>query len=62
VVAFVYTYNQHVLRNELKYKTDFTYNMFGPGRPWDNSNDNTGKLASVAQNPYLHLMIAIWIL
>jgi hypothetical protein len=34
------------LRNELKYKTDFTYNMFGPVRPWDNSNDNTGELAS----------------
>jgi hypothetical protein len=30
------------LRNELKYKTDFTYNMFGPV-PWDNSNDNTEK-------------------
>jgi hypothetical protein len=28
------------LRNELKYKTDFTYNMFGPR---DNSNDNTGE-------------------
>lgn len=47
------------LRNELKYKTDFTYNMFGPVRPWDNSNDNTGEnlRQAMAQNPYLHLMV-----
>jgi carboxypeptidase C (cathepsin A) len=40
------------LRNELKYKTDFTYNMFGPVRPWDNSNDNTGEnlRQAMAQN------------
>jgi hypothetical protein len=25
----------------LNYKTDFKYNMFGPVRPWDNSNDAT---------------------
>jgi hypothetical protein len=61
VVAFVYT-NQHVLRNELKYKTDFTYNMFGPVRPWDNSNDNTEDLRqAMAQNP-LHIFGTIWIL
>lgn len=47
------------LRNELKYKTDLTYNMFGPVRPWDNSNDNTGEnlRQAMAQNPYLHLMV-----
>jgi carboxypeptidase C (cathepsin A) len=47
------------LRNELKYKTDFTYNMFGPVRPWDNSNDNTGEnlRQAMAQNPYLHLLV-----
>jgi carboxypeptidase C (cathepsin A) len=47
------------LRNDLKYKTDFTYNMFGPVRPWDNSNDNTGEnlRQAMAQNPYLHLLV-----
>jgi hypothetical protein len=29
------------IRNNLNYKTDFKYNMFGPVRPWDNSNDAT---------------------
>jgi hypothetical protein len=31
------------IRNTLNYKTDFKYNMFGPVRPWDNSNDATGE-------------------
>ncbi|WP_266202539.1 S10 family peptidase [Pontibacter kalidii] len=46
------------LRDELKYKTDVKYNMFGPVRPWDNSNDNTGEnlRQAMAQNPYLHVM------
>jgi hypothetical protein len=32
--------------------------MFGPVRPWDNSNDNTGEnlRQAMAQNPYLHLL------
>jgi hypothetical protein len=51
------------LRNELKYKTDFTYNMFGPVRPWDNSNDNTGEnLRHDGSKSVLTFIGAIWIL
>ncbi len=47
------------LRNELNYKTDLKYNMFGPVRPWDNTGDNTGDnlRAAMAQNPYLHVLV-----
>ena len=33
--------------------------MFGPVRPWDRSNNNTGEnlRLAMAQNPYLHTMI-----
>jgi hypothetical protein len=34
------------IRNTLNYKTDFKYNMFGPVRPWDNSNDAKKKSTS----------------
>ncbi|MFD1769168.1 S10 family peptidase [Sphingobacterium suaedae] len=45
--------------NELNYKTDVKYNMFGPVHPWDRSNDNTGLSLrqAMAANPYLHLMV-----
>ncbi len=45
--------------NELNYKTDVKYNMFGPVHPWDRSNDNTGEnlREAMAANPYLHLMV-----
>lgn len=47
------------LRNELNYKTDLKYYMFGPVHPWDRSNDRTGEnlRAAMAQNPYLHVMV-----
>lgn len=47
------------LRNELNYKTDLKYNMFGSVRPWDNSNDKTGEnlRQAMAQNPYLNVMV-----
>lgn len=47
------------IRNELKYKTDLKYNMFGSVRPWDNTGDNTGEnlRAAMAQNPYLHVLV-----
>lgn len=47
------------LRNELNYKTDLKYNMFGSVRPWDNSNDRTGEnlRQAMAQNPYLNVMV-----
>ncbi|WP_394749625.1 S10 family peptidase [Spongiimicrobium salis] len=48
----------YYLQEELKFKTDIKYNMFGPVRPWDNSNDNTrdNLRQAMAQNPYLHVM------
>ena len=47
------------LREELKYKTDLKYNMFGPVHPWDNTGDNTGEnlRLAMAENPYLQLMV-----
>jgi carboxypeptidase C (cathepsin A) len=49
----------YYLRDVLKYKTDLQYNMFGPVRPWDNTNDNTGEnlRLAMAENPYMHVMI-----
>ncbi|MBT8220699.1 MAG: carboxypeptidase [Bacteroidia bacterium] len=49
----------HYMRNYLDYKTDIKYNMFGPVRPWDRSNDNSGEnlRQAMAQNPYLNVMI-----
>ena len=47
------------LREELNYKTDLKYNMFGPVWPWDNKGNQTGEnlRQAIAQNPYLHLLI-----
>jgi carboxypeptidase C (cathepsin A) len=49
----------YYLRDVLKYKTDIMYNMFGPVRPWDNTDDKTGDnlRQAMAQNPYLNVMI-----
>jgi carboxypeptidase C (cathepsin A) len=49
----------YYLRNDLKFVTDIKYNMFGPVRPWDRGNDNTGEnlRQAMAQNPYLNVMI-----
>ncbi len=49
----------YYLREELGYKTDVKYNMFGPVHPWDRSNDNTGAnlRQAMAQNPYLNVLI-----
>lgn len=47
------------LRDELKYKTDLKYNMFGPVNPWDRTQDRTGEnlRQAMAQNPWLKVMI-----
>ncbi|WP_018479513.1 S10 family peptidase [Pontibacter roseus] len=47
------------IKDHLKYKTDIKYNMFGPVRPWDRSDDNTGEnlRQAMAQNPNLHMMV-----
>ncbi|WP_143306874.1 S10 family peptidase [Chitinophaga vietnamensis] len=56
--AFTPAMNIYV-RQELNFKTDLKYNMFGPVFPWDRNNDNTGEnlRQAMAQNPYLHVMI-----
>lgn len=47
------------LREELGYKTDLRYYMFGPTSPWDRTNDRTGEnlRQAMSQNPYLHLLV-----
>ncbi|MDE3182168.1 MAG: carboxypeptidase [Bacteroidota bacterium] len=47
------------MRDELHYKTDLKYNMFGDVWPWDEKNNNTGDnlRQAMAQNPFLHLMV-----
>jgi len=46
-------------RQELNYKTDLKYNMFGPVRPWDTENNQTREQLrqAMAQNPYLKVMV-----
>lgn len=47
------------LRDELKYKTDARYYMFGPVNPWDRTGDRSGEnlRQAMAENPYLHVLI-----
>lgn len=47
------------LRDELEYKTDLKYNMFGQVWPWDSQNNKTGEnlRQAIAQNPFLHLLV-----
>ena len=49
----------HYFSQELNFITDIKYNMFGPVRPWDRSNDHTGEnlRQAMAQNPYLQVMV-----
>ncbi len=49
----------YYLREELGFRTDLQYNMFGPVYPWDRSGDRTGPnlRQAMAQNPYLNVMI-----
>ncbi|MBB1385125.1 carboxypeptidase [Pseudoalteromonas sp. SG45-5] len=49
----------HYLRDELNYKTDVKYNLFGNVHPWDRTGNNTGEnlRLAMAQNPYLNVMI-----
>jgi carboxypeptidase C (cathepsin A) len=47
------------LRDELGYKTDLNYYIFGPTNPWDQSNNKTGDnlRQAMMENPYLHLLV-----
>ncbi len=49
----------YYLQEELNFKTDIKYNMFGPVHPWNNEKDNTrdNLRQAMAQNPYLNVMI-----
>lgn len=49
----------YYLQEELNFKTDVKYNMFGPVQPWDNTNDTTREdlRQAMAQNPYLNVLI-----
>jgi carboxypeptidase C (cathepsin A) len=49
----------YYLQEELNFKTDVKYNMFGPVNPWNNEDDNTRDdlRQAMAQNPYLNVLI-----
>lgn len=49
----------YYLQEELKFKTDLRYYMFGPVHPWDRSGDNSGEnlRQAMAQNPNLNVLI-----
>lgn len=49
----------YYLQEELNFKTDIKYNMFGPVRPWNNENDNVRDdlRQAMAQNPYLNVLV-----
>ena len=48
----------HYLKNELNFKTDLKYHVFGPVHPWNKENDNTrdNLRSAMAQNPYLKVL------
>ncbi len=49
----------YYIKEELNFKTDVKYNLFGSVSPWDNNNDNVreGLRQAMAQNPYLKVLI-----
>ncbi len=49
----------YYLQEELKFKTDVKYNMFGPVDPWNKEDDNTrdNLRLAMAQNPYLNVLV-----
>lgn len=49
----------YYLQEELKFKTDIKYNMFGPVHPWNNEDDHTrdNLRQAMAQNPYLNVLV-----
>ena len=49
----------YYLQEELNFKTDVKYNMFGPVHPWNNDDDNTrdNLRQAMAQNPYLNVLV-----
>ena len=49
----------YYIREELNFKTDVKYNVFGSVSPWDNTNNNVreGLRKAMAQNPYLKVLV-----
>ena len=49
----------HYFTEELGFKTDMKYNMFGPVRPWDNDDNNVREdlRRAMAANPYLNVLV-----
>ncbi len=49
----------YYLREVLNYKTDLKYYLFGPVRPWDDTNNKTGEnlRLAMAENPFMHVLI-----
>lgn len=49
----------YYLREQLNFKTDLKYNVFGSVYPWDFENDNTrdNLRLAMAQNPFLKVLI-----
>ncbi|MEZ4587727.1 MAG: hypothetical protein R2909_15150 [Gemmatimonadales bacterium] len=49
----------YYLRDQLGWKTDLQYWLFGPVHPWNRSGDQTGAnlQEAMATNPYLHVMV-----
>ncbi|MDG2392797.1 MAG: carboxypeptidase, partial [Thalassotalea sp.] len=49
----------YYMSEELNYKTDMKYNMFGNVHPWDRTNNTTGYNLGKAmnENPYLNVMV-----
>ena len=49
----------YYITQELNFKTDLTYDMFGDVRPWDRTNNNSGAdlREAMAMNSNLHLLV-----
>ncbi len=49
----------HYLREHLRYETDLKYNIFGPVRPWDMSNETTADdlRRAMGENPFMHVLV-----
>ncbi|PNW28751.1 S10 family peptidase [Formosa algae] len=49
----------YYIREELNFKTDLKYNMFGDVHPWDRSDNNVreGLRRALVQNPYLKVLV-----
>ena len=62
ITSWLHTFTpaiNYYIREELNFKTDMKYNMFGPVSPWDRRNNNTREdlRKAMAQNPYLQVMV-----